>query len=639
MELALETAVSQVENISSVATGTISVLANSAPHYTVIPPTPAPPPAFRLVGTGTCLNAEGFGITRSSEWNEGTAGDPNGPCEEQCLSEVLCIGYMTENMARCAILLVNDAGGQGGVDGYDPSNTSHTCWQKVAAAGLHVVEFLYSAPYADTNLTAFRTGFLNAVRVAGFDDSALVVALREGSIVVSAAGPQALIQSLSGLDTSRLAVMGYVPIRLTSNEEEPMQLSSGDSGEDDMTTAAATIAVLAILAMFCCCLAMGLAALLMRRGGPEKRRLDKEEAAPLSDREAGVVMRFEEQAPDRRGREKRRMDEEQAAPLSDQERDVGIRFEEQPSDDVEPDLEADRTKDASEEEEPLGDQEFIVDVSKQTTGNGSGLGIEVLLGADGALRVKDVTDGAVPQWNKVLEDKKVRPGDSIVEINGVRGDAREMARVLQSEAPASLRLKVQRKDWGVEQNFEVDLSPCPGQSLGLSCLTERAALKVKHVKEGRVQSWNEGQCAKNQVRPGDRILKVNGRGGSPDELERGLQRHSRLRIRFKHQVVLENHGIFLKASSEEDVEPEPQVNAAAWDPTNSVQSRLPSARAVAPLGDPGASAIDSAGAPPTGTVCKRTGSPSARAMLQQKGYNKMPEDYASNKASPLPHRA
>merc|ERR1712216_363640 len=82
------------------------------------------------------------------------------------------------------------------------------------AADLDVVEYSYNASYSDTDLAEFRTAFNARLTTAGVDVSVLSVSFREGSIIVSVAGPSTLVQKISGLDVSQLAVMGYMPTLL-----------------------------------------------------------------------------------------------------------------------------------------------------------------------------------------------------------------------------------------------------------------------------------------------------------------------------------------------------------------------------------------------------------------------------------------
>mmetsp|Transcript_90579 Transcript_90579/g.157199 ORF Transcript_90579/g.157199 Transcript_90579/m.157199 type:complete len:151 (+) Transcript_90579:56-508(+) len=69
--------------------------------------------------------------------------------------------------------------------------------------------------------------------------------------------------------------------------------------------------------------------------------------------------------------------------------------------------------------------DFIVEVEKK--GPDSKVGLDVDHGDDVTLEIMLVKDGLVKDYNNsVAQDLQIRPGDRIVEVNGVSGDNKKM---------------------------------------------------------------------------------------------------------------------------------------------------------------------------------------------------------------------
>lgn len=68
---------------------------------------------------------------------------------------------------------------------------------------------------------------------------------------------------------------------------------------------------------------------------------------------------------------------------------------------------------------PASGVEYVIDLDKS---GGERLGIDVD-NLDGVtLLIESVNEGLVKNWNQKNADKEVRPGDRLVEVNGIRDD-------------------------------------------------------------------------------------------------------------------------------------------------------------------------------------------------------------------------
>merc|ERR1740120_672763 len=85
-------------------------------------------------------------------------------------------------------------------------------------------------------------------------------------------------------------------------------------------------------------------------------------------------------------------------------------------------------------------QEFVAVVSK--TNFSQPLGVDVDVSDDTCLTIERVHEsGALPMWNRKNPATLVQPGDVIVDVNGVRGDAELMTLACTRQQVLELRIR------------------------------------------------------------------------------------------------------------------------------------------------------------------------------------------------------
>jgi len=153
-----------------------------------------------------------------------------------------------------------------------------------------------------------------------------------------------------------------------------------------------------------------------------------------------------------------------------------------------------------------GIESFTINVSRA---EGTPLGIEFDTADGYSVRLTEIdTRGAFAK----LGGGEVRSGDHIVAVNGVRGSA---SGILQKMRQAKeLEIELHRP-----ATYSIEITKSPD---GLGIDTRQAqnsrSLMVSHmVGKGALKAWNDSNADK-QVRVYDRIVKVNGRPGSVEEL-------------------------------------------------------------------------------------------------------------------------
>merc|ERR1719362_2038967 len=82
--------------------------------------------------------------------------------------------------------------------------------------------------------------------------------------------------------------------------------------------------------------------------------------------------------------------------------------------------------------------DFLVTLVRNSKPNKIGLDV---IGDGTALRITRVKEGAVERWNFNNPDKLVHPGDYIVEVNGLRGNAKEMLKRLGNTSVLTMAIK------------------------------------------------------------------------------------------------------------------------------------------------------------------------------------------------------
>jgi hypothetical protein len=88
--------------------------------------------AYKFVGNGWCMNANnnrinmpGYSWSQTDIKQDGSAS----LCAQQCSAAQNCIGYMSEDMSKCDILLTSDKNAASGIASVD-GETRNFCWQK-----------------------------------------------------------------------------------------------------------------------------------------------------------------------------------------------------------------------------------------------------------------------------------------------------------------------------------------------------------------------------------------------------------------------------------------------------------------------------------------------------------------------------
>lgn len=192
--------------------------------------------------------------------------------------------------------------------------------------------------------------------------------------------------------------------------------------------------------------------------------------------------------------------------------------------------------------------EFEVTVDKT---RGHSLGIDIDCSDPEHLRVDDVYDGLVGEWNALHPKSAVRAGDIIKQVNDVAYSQASM--VLECKRNAILRIRVQRAKrtqargcgelpWGAtagkrDDEFEVLLDKSTGSGLGIG--VEQIAgsgLVVESIGPGLVAEWNR-RHGQDTVQVGDLIIDVNGVGADMGAMVEECKRNARLRCRLRRSNV------------------------------------------------------------------------------------------------------
>lgn len=157
-------------------------------------------------------------------------------------------------------------------------------------------------------------------------------------------------------------------------------------------------------------------------------------------------------------------------------------------------------------------QEFDVQIEKDT----GGLGLDITAHDGTTMLIGQVKEGPVTRWNSVVTGagesfQVVRRGDRIVEANDNKGDAAQILAVLRGAK--SLGLKISRL-----MEFRISAFDSQG-NVGLEFdVASGKDLIVKAVNDGTVRHINRKIGAEMELRPGDRILEVNGISGDAQSL-------------------------------------------------------------------------------------------------------------------------
>jgi len=162
---------------------------------------------------------------------------------------------------------------------------------------------------------------------------------------------------------------------------------------------------------------------------------------------------------------------------------------------------------------------FIGNVGPDTPG----LGLDVDITDGPTLLIDAVREGLVQQWNSENPAIQVKPHDRIIDVNGIRGESRDIIEEMSCAPSLTMLLRrpteffVSVRKQGEVATLGLELSYCAGGS----------TLLVVDVREGLIEKWNkscvdksssEEDNATNALNKGDRVVEVNGRSGNAKEL-------------------------------------------------------------------------------------------------------------------------
>lgn len=171
--------------------------------------------------------------------------------------------------------------------------------------------------------------------------------------------------------------------------------------------------------------------------------------------------------------------------------------------------------------------------------SGTRLGMSILEHVGQTLLVTAVTGGLCEDWNFAHkgQDAQVRPGDRIVVVNGIKSNTHlllEECKKQQELHMALLRPPCQELAPGVHS---LALDKTNGMKLGVDISQhDGRTLLVTEIREGLVREWNRvNPC--HQVRPGDRIVKVNSCRNSARRLLEECRKNAVLIIAIKKAKV------------------------------------------------------------------------------------------------------
>eukprot|EP00933_Yihiella_yeosuensis_P045774 TRINITY_DN41198_c0_g1_i1.p1 TRINITY_DN41198_c0_g1~~TRINITY_DN41198_c0_g1_i1.p1 ORF type:complete len:292 (-),score=47.66 TRINITY_DN41198_c0_g1_i1:89-964(-) len=148
---------------------------------------------------------------------------------------------------------------------------------------------------------------------------------------------------------------------------------------------------------------------------------------------------------------------------------------------------------------------------QRAAGESLGLNIDALDGV--SLVVSSVKAGLVRKYNDEMEDEdlKIKPGDSIVELNGARGSSQALLERLKIDGDLDIRIKRPRI-------FSISIARAYGPlGMQLEHTPTGSSVLVKAVNPGLIKDWNLSHRSL-AVKRRDRIFCVNGFQGSPVEL-------------------------------------------------------------------------------------------------------------------------
>jgi len=166
------------------------------------------------------------------------------------------------------------------------------------------------------------------------------------------------------------------------------------------------------------------------------------------------------------------------------------------------------------------------------------MGIDVEIQDARTLYVTAVKNGPIHLYNKEAEPaRQLLPGDYIVKINDVEGNAVKLDMALKKQT--SLNMVCRRAD---EWRAAVDKGSKEG-SLGLEFVKppKGSTIVITNILAGAVERWNE-ECPERAVKAGDRILAINGKRSKPADMLKKCKASAQLTLTLARPAVPEEEG-------------------------------------------------------------------------------------------------
>jgi len=177
-------------------------------------------------------------------------------------------------------------------------------------------------------------------------------------------------------------------------------------------------------------------------------------------------------------------------------------------------------------------------VLRKEAGTSLGLTLDTLDGH--SLLVTEILDGLVRRCNKAAADSSchVKPGDSICAVGGRAGSNEELLKLLKVsclDSEESIDMTLQRP-----RSFLVDIHRAY-RPLGLhvehtGVLNHGGGLLVQKIAPGLLRDWNVAQRSL-AIKRNDRIVRVNGQRGYPEDLLKLIKAAAQLGQRLELEVL------------------------------------------------------------------------------------------------------
>lgn len=120
----------------------------------------------------------------------------------------------------------------------------------------------------------------------------------------------------------------------------------------------------------------------------------------------------------------------------------------------------------------------------------------------------------VGSWNATAgEASRVRKLDRLLGINGFSSDKGKDLLEKLRDTKGQVVLEMSRPTF-----FEAEVTPAPGQGLGIQLKAGPSFIMVTSIEDGPVQEYNARALPDQQIKLSCRILSVNGKEGKGDEL-------------------------------------------------------------------------------------------------------------------------